>query len=122
MSVTSREIVTKKMHDFREQGYLSFSRRGISLNRAALNSWLKVGVIRTVGLLCKQCTVGSSDDMGEKLLLQAAKKAPGPGTRAPRFEGTSNRETTILRQKGQLWSQSRTTAGTALLRSRGINI
>jgi CRP-like cAMP-binding protein len=38
---TSREIVTKKMDVFRDQGYLSFSRRGITLRRDALDCWLK---------------------------------------------------------------------------------
>ena len=36
---TSREIVTQFMNQFRRQGYLSYSRKGISLHRDALKSW-----------------------------------------------------------------------------------
>ena len=37
---TSREIVTQYMNQFRRQGYLRYSRRGILLDRDALNGWL----------------------------------------------------------------------------------
>jgi CRP/FNR family cyclic AMP-dependent transcriptional regulator len=37
---TSREIVTHYMNQFRKQGYLRYSRRGIVLYRDALQSWL----------------------------------------------------------------------------------
>jgi len=37
---TSREIVTHYMNQFRKQGYLSYSRRGIVLYRDALEDWL----------------------------------------------------------------------------------
>jgi len=38
---TSREIVTHYMNQLRRQGYLKYSRKGISLNREALRDWLK---------------------------------------------------------------------------------
>jgi len=38
---TSREIVTHYMNQLRRQGYLKYSRKGISLNREALREWLK---------------------------------------------------------------------------------
>jgi len=37
---TSREIVTYYMNQFRRRGYLRYSRKGITLYRDALNSWL----------------------------------------------------------------------------------
>jgi CRP/FNR family transcriptional regulator len=37
---TSREIVTHYMNQFRRRGYLRYSRKGITLYREALNSWL----------------------------------------------------------------------------------
>jgi CRP/FNR family cyclic AMP-dependent transcriptional regulator len=37
----SREIVTHYMNQLRRQGYLKYSRKGISLNRDALREWLK---------------------------------------------------------------------------------
>ena len=37
---TSREIVTQYMNQFRRQGFLRYSRRGILLDRDALNNWL----------------------------------------------------------------------------------
>ncbi|MGA2148438.1 MAG: Crp/Fnr family transcriptional regulator [Bryobacteraceae bacterium] len=37
---TSREIVTHYMNQFRKQGYLRYSRRGIVLYRDAMQSWL----------------------------------------------------------------------------------
>jgi CRP/FNR family cyclic AMP-dependent transcriptional regulator len=37
---TSREIVTHYMNQFRRRGYLRYSRKGITLYRDALNSWL----------------------------------------------------------------------------------
>src|SRR6201996_3507248 len=37
---TSREIVTHYMNQFRRQGYLRYSRKGIALDRDALNNWL----------------------------------------------------------------------------------
>jgi CRP/FNR family transcriptional regulator len=38
---TSREIVTHYMNQFRKQGYLQYSRRGIVLDRNALGEWLQ---------------------------------------------------------------------------------
>ena len=38
---TSREIVTHYMNQFRRQGYLRYSRKGIILNRAAFENWLR---------------------------------------------------------------------------------
>lgn len=38
---TSREIVTHYMNQFRRQGYLHYSRRGISLYRDAMRNWLR---------------------------------------------------------------------------------
>jgi CRP/FNR family cyclic AMP-dependent transcriptional regulator len=38
---TSREIVTHYMNQLRRQGYLRYSRKGITLNREALRDWLK---------------------------------------------------------------------------------
>jgi CRP/FNR family transcriptional regulator, cyclic AMP receptor protein len=37
---TSREIVTHYMNQFRKQGYLQYSRKGITLYRDALRAWL----------------------------------------------------------------------------------
>jgi CRP/FNR family transcriptional regulator len=37
---TSREIVTHYMNQLRRQGYLTYSRKGIALNREALRDWL----------------------------------------------------------------------------------
>jgi CRP/FNR family cyclic AMP-dependent transcriptional regulator len=37
---TSREIVTHYMNQFRRQGYLKYSRKGISLHRDAFREWL----------------------------------------------------------------------------------
>jgi CRP-like cAMP-binding protein len=38
---TSREIVTHYMNQFRRQGYLRYSRRGIFLSRDAMRKWLQ---------------------------------------------------------------------------------
>ena len=38
---TSREIVTHYMNQFRRQGYLQYSRKGIVLYRGALQEWLR---------------------------------------------------------------------------------
>jgi CRP-like cAMP-binding protein len=38
---TSREIVTHYMNQFRKEGYLQYSRRGIVLDRHALGEWLR---------------------------------------------------------------------------------
>ena len=38
---TSREIVTHYMNQFRKDGYLQYSRRGIVLDRNALGEWLR---------------------------------------------------------------------------------
>jgi len=38
---TSREIVTHYMNQFRRQGYLRYSRKGILLHRNALKEWLR---------------------------------------------------------------------------------
>jgi CRP-like cAMP-binding protein len=38
---TSREIVTHYMNQFRKEGYLEYSRRGIVLDRNALGDWLR---------------------------------------------------------------------------------
>jgi CRP-like cAMP-binding protein len=38
---TSREIVTHYMNQFRRQGYLQYSRKGISVYRDALRDWLR---------------------------------------------------------------------------------
>lgn len=38
---TSREIVTHYMNEFRRQGYLRYSRKGILLYREALKDWLR---------------------------------------------------------------------------------
>jgi len=38
---TSREIVTHYMNQFRRQGYLTYSRKGILLHRDALREWLR---------------------------------------------------------------------------------
>jgi len=38
---TSREIVTHYMNQFRKQGYLQYSRKGIVLYRAAFQEWLR---------------------------------------------------------------------------------
>ncbi len=38
---TSREIVTHYMNQFRRQGYLRYSRKGILLHRDAMREWLK---------------------------------------------------------------------------------
>ena len=37
---TSREIVTQFMNQFRRQGYLRYSRKGIMIRKDALNDWL----------------------------------------------------------------------------------
>lgn len=39
---TSREIVTHYMNQFRRQGYLRYSRKGILLRRDSLRDWLRV--------------------------------------------------------------------------------
>jgi len=41
---TSREIVTHYMNQFRRQGYLRYSRKGIILYRDAFRDWLRQGV------------------------------------------------------------------------------
>jgi CRP/FNR family cyclic AMP-dependent transcriptional regulator len=38
---TSRELVTCRMTNFRRQGYLQYSRKGITLYRDALRAWLR---------------------------------------------------------------------------------
>jgi len=38
---TSREIVTHYMNQFRRQGYLRYSRKGILLHRDAMKDWLR---------------------------------------------------------------------------------
>jgi CRP/FNR family cyclic AMP-dependent transcriptional regulator len=38
---TSREIVTQYMNQFRKQGYLQYSRKGIVLHRDAFHNWLQ---------------------------------------------------------------------------------
>src|SRR5208337_1808543 len=38
---TSREIVTHYMNQFRRQGYLRYSRKGILLHRDSLRDWLR---------------------------------------------------------------------------------
>jgi CRP/FNR family transcriptional regulator len=38
---TSREIITHHMNEFRRQGYLRYSRKGILLERTAWQEWLK---------------------------------------------------------------------------------
>ena len=38
---TSREIVTHYMNQFRRQGYLRYSRKGITLYRDAFHEWLQ---------------------------------------------------------------------------------
>jgi CRP/FNR family cyclic AMP-dependent transcriptional regulator len=38
---TSREIVTHYMNQFRRQGYLTYSRKGILLHRDAMKDWLR---------------------------------------------------------------------------------
>jgi CRP/FNR family transcriptional regulator len=38
---TSREIVTHYMNQFRRQGYLQYSRKGISVHQNALRAWLR---------------------------------------------------------------------------------
>jgi CRP-like cAMP-binding protein len=38
---TSREIVTHYMNQLRRQGYMRYSRKGITINRDALREWLK---------------------------------------------------------------------------------
>ncbi len=40
---TSREIVTHYMNQFRREGYLRYSRKGIILNRDAFKDWLRQG-------------------------------------------------------------------------------
>jgi CRP/FNR family transcriptional regulator len=40
---TSREIVTHYMNQFRREGYLRYSRKGIILHRNALRDWLRHG-------------------------------------------------------------------------------
>jgi len=40
---TSREIVTHYMNQFRKEGHLEYSRRGIVLDRNALGEWLRQG-------------------------------------------------------------------------------
>jgi CRP-like cAMP-binding protein len=40
---TSREIVTHYMNQFRRQGYIRYSRKGILLYRDAFNDWLRQG-------------------------------------------------------------------------------
>jgi len=40
---TSREIVTQYMNQFRRQGYLRYSRKGIFLHRDALKNWCTAG-------------------------------------------------------------------------------
>jgi CRP-like cAMP-binding protein len=40
---TSREIVTHYMNQFRRQGYLRYSRKGIILYRDAFKDWLRQG-------------------------------------------------------------------------------
>jgi len=41
---TSREIVTHYMNQFRRQGYLRYSRKGIMLERDAMKDWLRQNV------------------------------------------------------------------------------
>jgi len=41
---TSREIVTHYMNQFRRQGYLRYSRKGIMLHRDAIREWLRQNV------------------------------------------------------------------------------
>jgi CRP/FNR family cyclic AMP-dependent transcriptional regulator len=41
---TSREIVTHYMNQFRRQGYLRYSRKGIMLDRDAMKEWLRQNV------------------------------------------------------------------------------
>jgi CRP-like cAMP-binding protein len=41
---TTRELVTHQMNEFREQGYLRYSRKGITLNRDLLQEWLRQNV------------------------------------------------------------------------------
>jgi CRP-like cAMP-binding protein len=41
---TTREFVTHQMNEFREQGYLRYSRKGITLNRDLLQEWLRQNV------------------------------------------------------------------------------
>ena len=41
---TSREIVTHYMNQFRRQGYLRYSRKGIMLHRDAMRDWLRQNV------------------------------------------------------------------------------
>ena len=38
---TTREIVSKYMNQFRKQGYLQYSRKGIVLHRDAFHNWLR---------------------------------------------------------------------------------
>jgi len=42
---TSREIVTHYMNQFRRQGYLQYSRRGIFIYRDALREWLRQAAV-----------------------------------------------------------------------------
>jgi CRP/FNR family transcriptional regulator len=44
---TSREIVTHYMNQFRRQGYLRYSRKGIMLHRDALKEWLRQEPVAT---------------------------------------------------------------------------
>jgi CRP/FNR family transcriptional regulator, cyclic AMP receptor protein len=47
---TSREIVTQYMNQFRRQGYLSYSRKGILLHRTKIEDWLAApGVLISTG-------------------------------------------------------------------------
>lgn len=43
---TSRELVTHQMNEFREQGYLRYTRSGIWLYRDAMDDWLRPGTSR----------------------------------------------------------------------------
>ena len=38
---TSRELITCRMSNFRRQGYLQYSRKGITLRRDALGAWIR---------------------------------------------------------------------------------
>jgi len=38
---TSREIITHYMNQFRRDGYLRYSRKGILLHRDAMRDWLR---------------------------------------------------------------------------------
>ena len=41
---TSREIITHHMNDFRRQGFLRYSRRGIELDRSARKEWFRTAL------------------------------------------------------------------------------